>query len=112
MDSRSKFYTLIRDSHTYELTDTINEIDLVILDININHAVVNDPQCQVKIFTEEEVDLWFDYITSGIKNVYLLIVNVIGNSCIQLICEYPQITSIYIFCKDEQGQNVLKKQPK
>jgi hypothetical protein len=105
MALRSGLYSYLSPSHTHQSNDVIKKINLIIFDINFNNLLIIDQLFQIKIYPEEEIDLWFDYITSGINNIYLFISNIISNIFIQSICEYPQIKSVYIFCKDPQYQN-------
>jgi hypothetical protein len=109
MASRSKLFTHSRAQNT---KNTIQKINLVIFDIDVSHIMISDPTIELKIFNKEEIDFWFDYITSNIENIYLFISNMISNTLIQLIHYFPQITSIYIFCKDQQYKNDSNTQRK
>jgi hypothetical protein len=106
MASRSRLFTRSRSQPT---ANTIQTINLVIFDIDVDDIMINDPTIELKIFNEEEIDLWFDYITSNIENIYLFISNMISHTFMQFIHDFPQITSIYIFSKDQQYSNRQRK---
>jgi hypothetical protein len=105
MALRSGLYPHLSPSHIHQSNDAIKKMNLIIFDINFNNFLINNQLFQIKVYPEEEIDLLFDYITSGINDIYLFISNIISNIFIQSICEYPQIKSVYIFCKDPQYQN-------
>ncbi|CAF0725557.1 unnamed protein product [Adineta steineri] len=67
--------------------------------------MLSNSTIEMKIFKKDEIDLWFDYITSDVNEIYLIVSNLLGYTFIQFIHDYPQIKSIYIFCKDPQYRN-------
>ncbi|CAF1016060.1 unnamed protein product [Adineta steineri] len=67
--------------------------------------MLSDPTIEMKIFNKDEIDLCFDYITSDVNEIHLFASNPLGTTFIQSIHDYPQIKSIYIFCKDQQYRN-------
>ncbi|CAF0736611.1 unnamed protein product [Adineta steineri] len=99
MSSRSRLYTRSRDQNN---THSTKKTNLVIYDIDVDQSMLSDSTIEMKIFNEEEIDLWFDYITSDINEIYLIASNLLGDMFIQFIHDYPQIKSIYILCKDPQ----------
>lgn len=105
MPSKPGLYPHFRPLRTHPSEERIRKINLIIHDINFNHLLMTDQLFHTKIFPEEEIDRCFDYITSGIDDIYLFIPNTTGNIFIQTIREFPQIKSIYILCKDQQYQN-------
>jgi len=105
MHSKSGLYPHFHPLRRHPSEDRIRKVNLIILDINFDDVLMNDQLFQMKIFTEEQTDSWFDYITSGINDIYLFIPNIISNILFQSICEYSQIKSIYMLCRDQQYQN-------
>ncbi|CAF1005925.1 unnamed protein product [Adineta steineri] len=99
MSSRSRLYTRSRHQNN---AHSIKKTNLVIFDIDVNQSMLSDPTIELKIFNKDEIDLCFDYITSDVNEIHLLASNRLGNTFIQSIHDYPQIKSIYIFCKDQQ----------
>ncbi|CAF0736973.1 unnamed protein product [Adineta steineri] len=102
MSSRSRLYTRFRHQNN---THSIKKTHLVIFDIDVDQSMLSDLTIEMKIFNEDEIDLWFDYITSDVNEIYLIVSNLLGYTFIQFIHDYPQIKSIYIFCKDPQYRN-------
>ena len=102
MATRSRLYTPFRPRSTNQSESRIKRANLIILSNNANEFVINDDRVGVKAFTEENVDSWFDYITteSNMTNVYLFVPNIFTNVMLESICEYPQIKYVYIFGKD------------
>ncbi|CAF4224258.1 unnamed protein product, partial [Adineta steineri] len=102
MSSRSRLYTRSRHQNN---THSIKKTNLVIFDIDVNQSMLSDSTIEMKIFNEDEIDLWFDYITSDVNEIHLFASNLLYTTFIQFIHDYPQIKSIYIFCKDQQYIN-------
>ncbi|CAF1005995.1 unnamed protein product [Adineta steineri] len=102
MSSRSRLHTRSRHQNN---TRSIKKINLVIFDIDVNQSMLSDPTIEMKIFNKDEIDSWFDYITSDVNEIHLFVSNLLHNTFIQFIHDYPQIKSIYIFCKDQQYRN-------
>ena len=102
MATRSRLYARSRPRSTNQSESRIKRANLIILSNNANEFVINDDRIGVKAFTEENVDSWFDYITteSNMTNVYLFVPNIFTNVMLESICEYPQIEYVYIFGKD------------
>ncbi|CAF0732441.1 unnamed protein product [Adineta steineri] len=102
MSSRPRLYTLARHQNN---AHSIKKTNLVIFDIDVSQAMLSDPTIEMKIFNKDEIDLCFDYITSNVNEIHLIASNLLGDTFIQFIHDYPQIKSIYIFCKDPQYVN-------
>ncbi|CAF2955798.1 unnamed protein product [Rotaria sp. Silwood2] len=99
-----------RPPRIHGIASTIKQINVIILDIDMNHLVITDLQFQVKIFNEVEVDACVDYFKFVITDVYLLTsyTYTTDNILISMIRDYREVTLIYMFCKNEQYQNYSK----
>jgi hypothetical protein len=104
MALRSRLYPYLPPTHAQRSNEIMKKLNLISFDINFNQSLITDQVCQIKKYSEEEIDLWFNYITSGINDIYLFTSNIFSNIFIESICEYPQIKSVYILCKDSQYQ--------
>ncbi|CAF3961504.1 unnamed protein product, partial [Adineta steineri] len=102
MSLGSRLYTRSRHQNS---APAIEKTNLVIFDIDVNQSMLSDPTIEMKIFNKDEIDLWFDHITSDINEIHLFASNLLHNTFIQFINDYPQIKSIYIFCKGQQYVN-------
>ncbi|CAF1494133.1 unnamed protein product [Adineta steineri] len=102
MSSRPKLYTRYRNQSN---KISIKKINLVIFDIEVNQSMLSESTFEVKIFNKDEIDLLFEYITSDVNETHLFASNLLGNTFIQSIHDYPPIKSIYILCKDQQYTN-------
>ncbi|CAF1508606.1 unnamed protein product [Adineta steineri] len=67
--------------------------------------MLSESTFEVKIFNKDEIDLLFEYITSDVNEIHLFASNLLGNTFVQSIHDYPPIKSIYILCKDQQYTN-------
>jgi hypothetical protein len=99
--SRSRLYTRFRSQRTHQR----EKLNIVILDIDENDFLINNPNIQMKIFTKDEIDACIDYITSEITNLYLFISSGMSNTYIPLIYNCEQIKSINILEKNEKYEN-------
>jgi hypothetical protein len=73
---------------------------------------MNNSKMDVKIFSKDEIDSCIDFIKSQTINIFLFLSTLIDNIVISSICDCPQITAIYIFCKDQQYDNYSNEQKK
>ena len=89
----------------FDTENMIKKINVVSLDVDIGHRIVSRLKIQVKVFKINEIVTCVDYITSGIQDIYLFISDTTSETVISLICDCTQITSIYIFRKNERYSN-------
>ncbi|CAF0732427.1 unnamed protein product [Adineta steineri] len=74
MSSRSRLYTRFRHQNN---THSIKKTHLVIFDIDVDYSMLSDLTIEMNIFNEDEIDLWFDYITSDVNEIYLIVSNLL-----------------------------------
>jgi hypothetical protein len=105
MASTTRLYTRSRPPRTHETENTSKMINVVIVDIDHNDLLINDPNIQMKVFSKDEINACVHYITSELTNLFLFISSDVGNTLIPFILNCPQINSIYILNKYEHCQN-------
>ena len=101
----------VRTSHICDTMNTDKTIYLVILDTDLTNLSIDISQYQVKVFFKDEINECVDYITSGITGVYLFISHITVDTLLPLIRTYQHLKTIYIFCKDQQCQICLNREP-